>query len=153
MTVVTRQGVAPRPARELLASVREALEDEVGVAAVYVYGSVARGRATPLSDLDVAIVASASVEKGERAGLQRRLLTLLERRIHGCRVDVRFLDELPVAVRGRVVGEGVRVLEKDAVLRVREEVRARMEYHDFAVFERAALGDGLRALRRKAGGG
>ena len=93
------------------------------------------------------------MHEGERAALQRRLVLALGRRVPGRRVDVRLFDELPVAVRGRVVSEGVRVLEADAVRRVREEVRARMEYHDFMVFERAALAPGLRALRRKAGGG
>jgi predicted nucleotidyltransferase len=110
-----------------------------------------RGQATPLSDVDVAVVVTAGTE--DRGALQRRLVTLLERRVQGRRAEVRFLDELPTAVRGRVVSEGVRVLTRDRALTVREEVRARMEYHDFLAFERAELATALRALRSGFAGG
>jgi len=142
-----RQGdEAPAPA---VAGLDQALRGYPEVAAAYLYGSTARGQATPLSDVDVAAVLMPGVGLGERAQLQRRLLTALGRALPGRRVEVRFLDDLPVAVRGRIVYEGVRVFERDAVVRLRQEVKARLEYHDFLEFERAALGPGLEGLRRK----
>lgn len=133
---------------DLLAHLGDALRDQREVAAAYVYGSMARGRATPLSDVDVAVVLAPGVEPQARGGLQRRLIAVLERAAPGRPVEVRFLDELPVAVRGRVVTEGRLVCERDPAARVREEVKARMEYHDFLAFERAGLGPGLSGLRR-----
>lgn len=138
---------------ELLDHVRDAVAAEPGAAAAYVYGSVARGQASALSDLDVAVVVPRELAEEGRAALQRRLITVLERRLPGRRVEVRFLDELPIAVRARAVQEGVRVLDRDQPLRVRQEVQTRMEYHDFLFFERAGLAEGLRGLRRKTGGG
>jgi len=126
---------------------------EPAVAAAYLYGSVVRGQATPLSDLDVAVLVAEAVAQAERGALQRRLMAALARRLPGRRVDVRLFDELPIAIRGRVLQEGKRVFERDPVLRVREEVRTRMAYHDFLLFERAELGEGLAGLRRRAGGG
>lgn len=132
-----------------VAGLDRALRRYPEVAAVYLYGSTARGQATPLSDVDLAVVLMPGVGQEERAGLQRRLLTALGRALSGRRVDVRFLDDLPVAVRGRIVYEGLRVFERDAVVRLRQEVKARLEYHDFLEFERAGLGPGLTGLRRK----
>ena len=54
---------------------------------------------------------------------------------------------LPVSVRGRAVTEGRRVLDPGPPQRVEAEVRARMEYHDFPVFEREGTREGLRGLR------
>jgi len=132
-----------------VAGLEHALERYAEVAAVYLYGSTARGQATPLSDVDLAVVLMPGVGQEERARLQRRLLTAVGRALSGRRVDLRFLDDLPVAVRGRIVYEGVRVFERDAVVRLRQEVKARLEYHDFLAFERAGLGPGLAGLRRK----
>lgn len=134
-------------------AVSAALAAEPLVAAAYVFGSVARGESTPLSDLDLAILVAADTPEPERAALQRRLLVAIARRLPGRRVDVRLFDELPIAIRGRVLQEGRRVLDRDRALRVREEVRTRMAYHDFLQFERAALAEGLAGLRRKVGGG
>jgi hypothetical protein len=66
----------------------------------------------------------------------RAIVNAVGRALSGRRVDLRFLDDLPVAVRGRIVYEGVRVFERDAVVRLRQEVKARLEYHDFLAFER-----------------
>jgi len=138
---------------DVAGAVSDVAAAEAGVAAAYLYGSVARGQATALSDLDVAVLVAATVPEAERGALQRRLIAALARRLPGRRVDVRLFDELPIAIRGRALQEGRRVFERDQVLRVREEVRTRMAYHDFLLFERAELREGLAGLRRRAGGG
>jgi len=133
----------------LIEPIAEALGTMPEVAAAYVYGSVARDTATPLSDVDVAVLTGPSVAGATRGDLARKLTTLLERRCPGFRFEVRFFDELPVALRGRVVGEGIRVVDRDSDMRVRAEVRARMEYFDFLEFERAGAQMGLEGLREK----
>ncbi|MFQ5889921.1 MAG: nucleotidyltransferase domain-containing protein [Gemmatimonadota bacterium] len=140
------------PARgidELSRAIADALSGHREVAAAYLYGSAARGGATPISDVDVAVLPEEHVPDGRRGELIRELITLLERGCSGLRVEVRLFDELPVAVRGRVVSEGSRVLDRNPARRVAEEVRARMEYHDFLPFERAGTWEALRALRQR----
>ena len=75
------------------------------------------------------------------------------RLVPGRSIDVRLLDELPTAIRGRAVSEGILVFERDPVARVRAEVAARLAYHDFQYFEREVLRDGLDGLRRRVGVG
>lgn len=131
----------------LIGAVQEALAEDPHVAAAYLYGSAARGAATPISDVDVAVLPEQGLTDNARGELVRKLITSLERRSPGRRFDVRLLDELPVAIRGRIVTEGVCVYDRNPARRVEAEVKARMEYHDFLPFERLGTREGLRALR------
>ena len=73
-----------------------------------------------------------------------------ERQVTGYRFQVHFLDKLPIAVRGRIMLDGVCVLDRNPRRRVQAEVNARMLYHDFLHFEREGARQGLSALRSKA---
>ncbi len=138
---------------ELIQATGEVLGAEPDVAAAYLYGSTARGTATPISDVDVAVLLREGVAERARGELQRRLIDVLEERVRGARVEVRFLDELPLAIRGRVIRDGVRLVDRDPVLRVRAEVRIVMEYHDFLYFERVGTARWVRAVRERLGDG
>lgn len=131
----------------LVPRISEALERRPELAAAYLYGSAATGHATPLSDIDIAVVTAGDLSPDRRSELLRELVLALERACPGSVFDVRFLDELPVTLRGRAVTEGRRVLDRDPERRVEAEVRARMDYHDFLVFEREGTREGLRGLR------
>lgn len=138
---------------QLLRAIADALAPEGAVAAAYVYGSVGRGDATPLSDVDVAVLLRDGIADRARGELQRGLIDLLECRVPGRRVEVRFFDELPVAIRGRVIRDGFRVVDRQPALRVRAEVDTLMEYHDFLHFERAGTAQWIRAVRERLGDG
>jgi predicted nucleotidyltransferase len=127
----------------------EALCDEPKVGAAYLYGSVARSEDTSLSDVDLALVPTGEIRPGERGPLLRRITLKVGRLAPGRRIDVRFLDELPTAIRGRAVADGTLVFEQDPVARVRAEVAARLDYHDFLLFEREGTREGLKGLRRR----
>ena len=142
-----------RERERFLADARAVLSGRPEVAAAYLYGSAARGGATPLSDLDLAILPAEGLSEPARAVLQRELLGRLGA-IGGTRsVDVRFFDELPLTVRGRILHEGILVMDRDSALRVRTEVRSRMEYHDFQYFERAGAVEWVGAVRERLRGG
>jgi predicted nucleotidyltransferase len=129
--------------------VRAALRDEEKVGAAYLYGSVARGVDTDLSDVDVALVPTGNLRQAERGPLLRRVVLKAGRLAPGRRFDVRFLDELPTAIRGRAVADGTLAFERDPVARVRAEVAARLDYHDFLLFEREGAKEGWKGLRRR----
>ena len=129
----------------------ESLSKESTVAAAYLYGSVSRETSTPLSDVDLALVLDRGLDLRQRGTILRRIVMLLGRSCPGLAFDVRCLEELPAAVGGRVVTEGVVVFERDPARRVAAEVRARMLYHDFLPFERFGDSAGLGGLRRRLG--
>ena len=135
----------------LVGTIRDVLGADERVGAVYIYGSFARGRSTPLSDVDLAVVPRAGIGSAERGELLRLISLELGRRAPGRSFDVRLLDELPTAVGGRVISEGSLILERDPVSRVRAEVATRLAYHDFQYFEREGTRQGLVGLRRRLG--
>jgi predicted nucleotidyltransferase len=97
-------------------------------AAVYLFGSVARGEAGPDSDVDVAVLYGRPVNAG-LAGLKLGLAGDLEARL-GRRVDLVVLDHQPPDLVHRVLRDGLIVIENNRSARIRFEVSARNEYFD-----------------------
>ncbi|MFQ5680208.1 MAG: nucleotidyltransferase domain-containing protein [Gemmatimonadota bacterium] len=144
---------ALRPSRNLIEAIEEALSVQPEIAAAYLYGSAARGRTTALSDVDVAVLFRATTHGPEdRRAVLGELLGRIGRRFPGEEFDVRDAEALPLAVVGRVLTEGIRVLDADPSRRVAFEVRTRMRFFDFLPFQAHDTRHGLRALREKLGG-
>jgi predicted nucleotidyltransferase len=98
----------------------------------YLYGSAAQGTATPLSDVDIALV----VDRRALATLARMDMELgievdLELTCGIENSDVRIVNDAPIAVRGAVVTEGILLYARDEDVRVDFETTTRKEYFDF----------------------
>ena len=102
---------------------------EQGVAAVYLFGSVARGEWRPGSDLDVAVLLEPAPERGTFESLRLDLRAERESDF-GRDVDLVVLNHAPPDLTHRVLRDSVLVIEPDPSARVRFEVRARNEYWD-----------------------
>ena len=100
-----------------------------GIAAVYLFGSVARGDSRTGSDVDVAILLEPAPERGTFDSLRLDLLAALESEL-GREVDLVVLNHAPPDLSHRVLRDSVLVLEPDPSARVRFEVRARNRYWD-----------------------
>lgn len=124
------------------------------MAAVYLYGSAAAGRTTSLSDVDVAVLfGDASPDPVAARAVRSAIAGDLVHRFPGLFFDVRNLEDLPLAVRGRILTEGRLLVDRDPSRRVAFEVRTRMLYFDFLPFLTADTREGLRALRERFGSG
>ena len=95
----------PVAATRALKEVRRIVMDVLdgGKVTVYLFGSWARGEATPLSDIDVAIESHAALLPGTLARLRERL----EESHVPYRVDVVDLRRTTPAFRRRVLAEGI----------------------------------------------
>ena len=102
---------------------------EQGVAAVYLFGSVARGDSRLGSDLDVAVLLEPAPERGTFESLRLGLHVELESEL-GQEIDFVVLNHAPPDLTHRVLHDSVLVIEPDPSARVRFEVRARNEYWD-----------------------
>lgn len=113
-----------------VSSVLEELIQDSSLIACYLYGSYARGEATPLSDLDIAILWAKEASVKER---KRELLRLSEKLSGqlGHDVDVRSLNDASLELQFRVISEGKVVLCQDESRRLEFEDRAVMHFLDF----------------------
>lgn len=122
-------------AAQVLAQLRQTLPSVLGeypVDAAYVYGSVARGTITPLSDVDIALLLGEPLSPYDRLTLEFAIQAAIED-VSGLRnVDVRAINEAPLLVRGKVVQQGILLYQRDKARRVAFEVQTRKRYFDFA---------------------
>jgi len=100
------------------------------VALAYLHGSQASGQATPLSDVDVAVVTDEALPPRDRLRLEFTLETALAA-VLDRDVDVRIINKAPLAVRGKVVQTGVLLYSRDDTTRIDFETAVRSAYFDF----------------------
>ncbi|MBI4561688.1 MAG: nucleotidyltransferase domain-containing protein [Candidatus Rokubacteria bacterium] len=93
-------------AEQILDEVRRIFREVLGggTVTVYLFGSWARGEATAISDIDLAIEARTPLAPGTLARLRERL----EDSRVPYRVEVVDLNEVDPAFRGRILAESVR---------------------------------------------
>jgi predicted nucleotidyltransferase len=109
-------------------------DDPRGAAAVYLFGSVARGTARRDSDVDVAVLLEEDPPRtlaGLRFDLQGELEELL-----GLPVELVVLNHRSADFIHHVLSDGLLVLDHDPESRIAFEVRARNEYFDLLPFLR-----------------
>lgn len=99
-----------------------------GIAAVYVFGSHARGDAQPGSDLDIGILFE-TPPPSTMEGQPYDLADALERAI-GCPVDLVTLNTAPADLRIPALRDGQLVADPNPSARIRFEVATRNEFFD-----------------------
>lgn len=127
---------AAEPAAGLVdGEIAAVVQAEPAVLAAYVFGSIARGAATTLSDLDVALL----LREPSDVDVVGRVIDAVCRRLRTDRVDVVSLRETPVPLRYRVAREGTLVFCRDAAARERFTAETVLEYLDFQPLRDRAL--------------
>jgi hypothetical protein len=99
-----------------------------GVAAVYLFGSIARGTARTDSDVDVAVLfhdPPLRTLNGPRFVVEGELERAL-----GAPIDLVVLNDAPVDLRIRVLRDGRLLVDRDPSVRIAFEVRTRNEAFD-----------------------
>ncbi|HSS50754.1 MAG TPA: nucleotidyltransferase domain-containing protein [Thermoanaerobaculia bacterium] len=130
-----------KPVKDLVGELRAVLAEDPSVDCAWLFGSVARGEAGPLSDVDVAVLLDPMIAPQDRMAIAAALVEKLER--VGGRVDLVLLDEASPLLRDRVFRHGILLLERDVRRRVAFEAQAIQEYLDFqplaAIYDRALI--------------
>ena len=106
----------------------DVIGSRLGVVAVYLFGSTARGDARPDSDVDVAVL----FDRPQPPTLDAPRFALegdLERAL-GKPVDLIVLNDAPVDLRIRVMREGCLLVDRVPGARIALEVRTRNEAFD-----------------------
>jgi hypothetical protein len=100
---------------------------------VYLFGSLARGQETSLSDVDIAVLLEELPD--DLLGFTLNLIDELSV-ILGDRVDLVFLNEAPPLLRHQVIKHGRVIYSRSEEERVRFEVKSEREYLDLSFLYR-----------------
>lgn len=107
----------------------DALAGEKALAAVYLFGSLSRGTAGPLSDIDIGLLLADSGRADDK--VCERTLEALCRRLQTSRIDVISLADATMPLRYHVVRDGSLVLCRDAAALERFIAESILQYLDF----------------------
>jgi predicted nucleotidyltransferase len=100
------------------------------VIVAYLFGSVARGQDSHLSDVDIAMLLQGDLEAEFRLERTLELIADLETFTEG-KVQVTMLDQAPPLLAYQVIREGKLLYERTTDERVEFVVRVMKEYFDF----------------------
>jgi hypothetical protein len=121
-------GESPSDRAAVERAIAESVSDEPAVIAAYLFGSVARGTAGPLSDVDLGLLLRSG--SGDSA-ICARVMDRMCRRLGPSRIDVVSLTDAPLPLRYQVVRDGAVVLCRDAAALERFVADSILQYLDF----------------------
>jgi predicted nucleotidyltransferase len=113
-----------------LAGLTDYLARQEDILAAYLYGSVARGQANCLSDVDVAVLLAADPDLQAVVERQMMLMTHLDH-FSDRQVQVTVLNHASPQLVYEVIRDGRLVYESDRLARIQFEVCAMKIYFDF----------------------
>jgi predicted nucleotidyltransferase len=109
--------------------------DRPDVAAVYLFGSVAKGTARPDSDVDIGVLYQSATPPTLMAQPFAEEADLAERFARPVQVVV--MNRAPADLVHRILRDGILVSERDKSRRIAFEVRSRNQYFDLLPILRA----------------
>ena len=117
-----------------LQQLREALETDDAVAAVYLFGSCSRGTATGISDVDIGILLHSEVNASRYFDLRLDYLSRIMAILRTGKVDVVVLNHAPIHLAREIVSHGNLLLDRDPRQRASFEADRIGRYLDFKPF-------------------
>lgn len=103
----------------------------------YLYGSVARDQALPLSDIDVGLVLREELPFWETLDLEGDVERALAQATGFSNIEVHVVNRAPLLLLGAMVTEGALIYARDNKTRIGYEVTTRNLYFDYLPSARA----------------
>ena len=117
--------------RQLVARLSNVLAEREEILEAYLFGSHARGRARPDSDVDVAVCIDEARADDGYWGYRAELTTALMVALGTNDVDVVVLNDAPILLYHRVLRDGVRLHSRDLRATTRRAGQVLSYYFDF----------------------
>lgn len=124
----------PENIEELIPNAQDILERHPNIIFAYLFGGLAKGRISPVSDIDIAVYL-ANVDDILEVKLE--ILSLLSDTLNTDEIDLVILNTAPLPLRARIIQNKKVLVDKDPALRYSFESLVLREYFDFSIKERA----------------
>ena len=124
----------PENIEELIPEAQGILERYPNIIFAYLFGGLAKGRISPVSDIDIAVYL-ANVDDILEVKLE--ILSLLSDTLNTDEIDLVILNTAPLPLRARIIQNKKVLVDKDPALRYSFESLVLREYFDFSIKERA----------------
>ncbi len=124
-----KYGTLPENINLLLPDVREYLDKHLKVVFAYLFGGLARGKVSPLSDVDIAIY---MVEDAEITQEKLEILGKLNEILKTDEVDLVILNTAPLPLAARIIKNKIILVDKMPFKRHAFESLVIREYFDFS---------------------
>ncbi|MBW6519091.1 MAG: nucleotidyltransferase domain-containing protein [ANME-2 cluster archaeon] len=95
----------------------------------YLFGSVIRGDANELSDVDIAVMLDESLSKKDMLYVELNLINELTRVLKSDKIDLVVLNDAPLLLKYNIIKNG-HVLKSDETKRIAFETRVMSRYLD-----------------------
>lgn len=126
----------PEDAIDRLDLLKQALAGDQRIVFAYVFGGLARGRVSPLSDVDVACYLDADADRPEAL---LYLVGVVSDVFESDAVDVVILNNAPLSLAGRIQESAAILVDRDPHRRHVYESLIRRMFWDFQIKERQIL--------------
>jgi predicted nucleotidyltransferase len=126
----------PENIETLIPGALDYLQSRADISFAYLFGSYGRGKAVPLSDLDIALYLK------DLLNIQQKKMDILGALIdilHTDEIDLVVLNTAPLPLRMRILENRKVVVDRDPFLRHHYESLTMREYFDFSIKERDIL--------------
>ncbi len=124
-----KYGALPENINHLLPNVREYLDKHPKVVFAYLFGGLARGRVSPLSDVDIAIY---TVDGADIVQEKLEILGKLNELLKTDEVDLVILNSAPLPLAARIIKNKIILADKIPFTRHAFESLILREYVDFS---------------------
>jgi hypothetical protein len=131
---MTAQPQVPQK-EQLLPILREFFRAEECVEFVYLFGSVAEGKAGTFSDIDIGVYLSDTLTKTERSRKRIELIGRLMSLLSNDRVDLLVINDISPVLKFEVIRPNVLIFERDRGLKMDVEQRIMSVYLDWKYYE------------------
>ncbi len=135
-----------------LGKIKEKLAADDRVAAIFLFGSFARGQAGPLSDVDIAVFLSPQVDSGDYLNIRLEMMGEAAALLESDDIDLLILNEASPALADHVARYGTRLLVKDEASLPAFLERSLVLYLDFEPYAKAYDGELTERIRKGAFG-
>ncbi len=115
----------------------------------YLFGSVAKGKAGKLSDVDIAVLLDESLNKKQRFDLQLELISDISKLLKTDKIDLVVINEAPLSLKFEIIKANYPLFIRDRMEKIDFEQMVMSRYLDRRYYEKRASSEFLKKVAVK----